>query len=112
MRPRWMRIRYSRRLRAPGRRYTRPATDTRPDPLPDTITTGACPRRAQVRAVKIGPIAARVIHTAIEVLRVVALTTLTVLAAAVAAWLGIRVTRWWLRHRSAERHAAVSFVTT
>ena len=36
--------------RAPGRRRTSPATDTRPEPLPDTFTTGVCPRRAQVRA--------------------------------------------------------------
>jgi hypothetical protein len=26
------------------------ATDSRPEPLPDTVTTRVCPRRAQVRA--------------------------------------------------------------
>ena len=34
----------------PGRRHTSPAPDTRPEPLPQTVTTGVCPRRAQVRA--------------------------------------------------------------
>jgi ferredoxin-NADP reductase len=29
---------------------TSPAIDTRPEPLPDTATTGVCARRAQVRA--------------------------------------------------------------
>jgi hypothetical protein len=37
-------------LRAPGRRHTRPATDTRPEPLPGTRTTGVRPRGAQVWA--------------------------------------------------------------
>jgi hypothetical protein len=27
-----------------------PATDTRPEPFPDTVATGVWPRRAQVRA--------------------------------------------------------------
>ena len=34
----------------PGRRHTSPATDTRPEPFPQTVTTGVCPRRPQVRA--------------------------------------------------------------
>jgi len=33
-----------------GPQHTSPATDTRPEPLPQAVTTGVCPRRAQVRA--------------------------------------------------------------
>ncbi|MCW2946218.1 MAG: transposase [Actinoallomurus sp.] len=34
----------------PGWKQTRPAIETRPEPLPETVTTGVVPRRDQVRA--------------------------------------------------------------
>ena len=65
-----------------------------------------------IAAIKIGHVVARIIHIAMELFRIVALTTLTVLAATVAAWLAIRATRWWLRHRGAQRHTEFRFITT
>jgi hypothetical protein len=40
LRPRWIRSRKNKCPRWPGLRHTIPAIDTRPDPLPDTATTG------------------------------------------------------------------------
>jgi hypothetical protein len=54
---------------------------------------------------KIGPIVAQIIHIALEVLRIAALTAGAVLAFAVAAWLAVAITRWWLRHHGARRQA-------
>jgi hypothetical protein len=54
---------------------------------------------------QIGPIVARIVHVAIEVIRIAALTAAAVLAVAVAAWLAVMIVRWWLHHRSAQRHA-------
>jgi hypothetical protein len=54
---------------------------------------------------KIGPIVARVVHAAVEVIRIAALTAAAVLVAAVAVWLAVMTVRWWLRHRGAGRHA-------
>jgi hypothetical protein len=55
---------------------------------------------------KIGPIVAQIVHIAVEVVRIAALTTAAVLAVAVAAWLAVMTVRWWLRHRGAQRQAA------
>jgi hypothetical protein len=55
---------------------------------------------------KIGPIAAQIVHVALEVIRIAALTAAAVLAVAVAAWLAVMTMRWWLRHRGAQRQAA------
>src|SRR5689334_4687794 len=55
---------------------------------------------------KIGPIVAQIVHVALEVIRIAALTAGAVLAVAVAAWLAGITVRWWLRHRSAGRQAA------
>jgi hypothetical protein len=52
-------------------------------------------------AVKIGPIVARIIHLAIEVLTIIMLTAASALAAIVLAWLAVRIVRWRLRCRSA-----------
>ena len=54
---------------------------------------------------KIGPIVAKIVHIALEVIRITALTAAAVLAVAVAAWLAVMTMRWWLRHRSAGRKA-------
>jgi hypothetical protein len=54
---------------------------------------------------KIGPVVAQIIHVALEVVRIAALTAGAVLAVAVAAWLAVMTVRWWLRHRSAQRRA-------
>jgi hypothetical protein len=54
---------------------------------------------------KIGPIVAQMVHIALEVFRITALTAAAVLAVAVAAWLAVMTMRWWLRHRGAQRQA-------
>ena len=46
---------------------------------------------------KIGPIVARIIHIALEVIRIAALTTGLVLALAAITWAAIMITRWQLR---------------
>jgi hypothetical protein len=46
---------------------------------------------------KIGPIAAQIVHIALEVIRIAALTTGLVLALAVITWAAIMITRWQLR---------------
>src|SRR6266516_4373526 len=55
---------------------------------------------------KIGPIVARIVHVALEVIRVAALTAGAVLAVAVAAWLAVMTVRLLLRHRIGQRQAA------
>jgi hypothetical protein len=52
---------------------------------------------AALVAAKIGPIVAGIIHKVIEVLRIVALTTVLVLALAVITWAVIAITRWQLQ---------------
>jgi hypothetical protein len=52
---------------------------------------------------KIGPIVAQIVHVALGVIRVAALTAGAVLAVVVAAWLAVITVRWWLRHRGAQR---------
>jgi hypothetical protein len=54
---------------------------------------------------KIGPIVAKIVHIALEVIRITALTAGALLAAAVATWLTVTTVRWWLRHRGARRRA-------
>ena len=54
---------------------------------------------------KIGPIVAGLVHIALEVIRVVALTAAVVLMLTVAAWLAVVIVRWWLRHYDAQRQA-------
>jgi len=55
---------------------------------------------AALIAVKIGPIAARIIHVVLDVIRLVALTTGLVLALAAVAWAAIVITRWQRRRRA------------
>jgi hypothetical protein len=52
---------------------------------------------AALIAVKIGPIVARIVHVAVEVIWFAALTTGLVLALAVITWAAIMITRWQLR---------------
>jgi len=54
---------------------------------------------------KIGPIVAQIVHIALEVLRIAALTAGAVLALAVLAWLAVMIVRWRLRHHGAQWHA-------
>jgi hypothetical protein len=54
---------------------------------------------------QIGPIVAQIVHIALEAIRIAALTAGAVLAFAVAAWLAVMITRWWLRHQGAQRQA-------
>ena len=55
---------------------------------------------AALVAAKIGPIVAGIIHTVLEVLRIVALTTGLVVALAVITWAVIVITRWQLQRRT------------
>ena len=55
---------------------------------------------AALVAAKIGPIVAEIVHTALEVIRLVALTTGLVVALAVFTWAVIAVTRWQLRRKA------------
>jgi hypothetical protein len=57
-------------------------------------------------AARIGPIVAHIIHTVLEVIRVVALTTGLVLALAAVTWAAILITRWQLHHRTAAANTA------
>jgi hypothetical protein len=52
---------------------------------------------------KIGPIVARIVHVALEVIRVAALTAGAVLALAMLAWLAVMIVRWRLRHHGAQQ---------
>jgi hypothetical protein len=56
---------------------------------------------------KIGPIVAQIVHAALEVIRIAALTAGAVLAVAVATWLTVMTVRWWLSHRGTQRHAII-----
>jgi hypothetical protein len=55
---------------------------------------------AALIAAKTGPVAARIIHVVLDVIRLVALTTGLVLALAAVAWAVIVITRWQLRRRA------------
>ncbi len=51
-------------------------------------------------AVKIGPIVARIIHLAVEVLTIIMLTAASALAAILLTWATVRIVRWRVRrHR-------------
>ena len=54
-------------------------------------------------AVKIGPIVARILHLAVEVLTIIMLTAASALAAIVLTWLTVRIARWRARQYHA-RH--------
>ena len=54
---------------------------------------------AALIAAKVGPIVAGIVHTALEVLRIAALTTGLVLVLAVVTWAAIVITRWQLQRR-------------
>jgi hypothetical protein len=61
---------------------------------------------AALVAAKIGPVVARIVHTAIEVIRLVALTTGLVAALAAVTWAAIMITRWQLRRKALAANAA------
>jgi hypothetical protein len=52
---------------------------------------------------KIGPIVAQIVHAALEVIRIAALTAGAVLALAMLAWLAVMIVRWRLRHHGAQQ---------
>jgi hypothetical protein len=66
------------------------------------ITLGAA-----VITAKIGPLVARIVHTALDVLRIAALTAAAVLAWAVLTWLTVMIVRRWHRRHDAQRQATV-----
>jgi hypothetical protein len=49
---------------------------------------------------KIGPIVARIVHAAVEAIRIAALTAGAVLTLAVITWAAIMITRWQLRRKA------------
>jgi hypothetical protein len=55
---------------------------------------------AALVAAKIGPIVAKIVHVAVEVIRFVALTTGMVVALAVLTWAAITITRWVVRRKA------------
>ena len=58
---------------------------------------------------KIGPIVAQIVHIALEVIRIAALTTGVVLALAAVTWAAIVITRWQMqRHAEAADSARVA----
>jgi hypothetical protein len=65
-----------------------------------------------VVAVKIGPIVARIIHLAVEVLTIIMLTAATALACIVVGWLTVCIVRWRLRRRSAHPQTTLRPVPT
>jgi hypothetical protein len=56
---------------------------------------------AALVAVKIGPVVARILHLAVEVLTIILLTAASALACIVLAWLTVRIVRWQLRRHHA-----------
>ncbi len=66
---------------------------------------------AALVAAKVGPVVAGIVHTVVEVLRIVALTTGLVVALAVIAGAVVALTRWQLR-RTALAGAQTQMVTT
>ncbi len=67
---------------------------------------------AAIVAVKIGPIVARILHLAVEVLTIITLTAATALACIVVASLTVRIVRRQLRRRSAYRQTTLWPVPT
>ena len=55
---------------------------------------------AALVAAKIGPIVAKIVHVAVEVIRFAALTTAMVVALAVLTWAAITITRWQVRRKA------------
>jgi hypothetical protein len=55
---------------------------------------------AALVAAKIGPVVAKIVHVALEVIRLAALITGLVVVVAVVTWAAIVVTRWQLRRRA------------
>jgi hypothetical protein len=55
---------------------------------------------AALVAAKIGPIVAKIVHVAVEVIRFAALTTGMVVALAILTWAAITITRWQVRRKA------------
>ena len=67
---------------------------------------------AALVAAKIGPIVAGVIHTVLEVIRLLALATGLVLALAAITWAALGITRWQLHRRRELTANPIRVVTT
>jgi hypothetical protein len=63
-------------------------------------------------AVKIGPIVARILHLAVEVLTIIMLTAVTALVCIVLGWLTVRAVRWRLSRRPAHSRIKLRPVPT
>ena len=61
---------------------------------------------AALVAAKIGPIVANIIHTVVEVIRLIVLTVGMVVALAAVTWAAIAITRWQLRRKALSANAA------
>jgi hypothetical protein len=61
-------------------------------------------------AVKIGPIVARIIHLAVEVLTIIMLTAVTALACIVLGWLTVRIVRWRIRQHRPHQQVTLRLV--
>jgi hypothetical protein len=60
---------------------------------------------AALVAAKIGPVVARIVHTAVEVILLAALTTGLVVALAAITWAAITITRWQFRRSALAANA-------
>jgi len=63
-------------------------------------------------AVKIGPIVARILHLAAEVLTIILLTAASALAAIVLTWLTVRIARWRARQHQTRQPVTLRPVPT
>ena len=74
------------------------------------ITAIAVIAAGAIVAVKIGPIVARIIHLAIEVLTIIMLTAASALVCIVLAWLAICIVRWQVRRTHARQTVVLRLV--
>ena len=63
-------------------------------------------------AVKIGPVVARIIHLAVEVLTIIMLTAASALAAIVLTWVTVRIVRWRARQHHTHKPVTLRPVPT
>jgi hypothetical protein len=79
---------------------------------PERTTTVAVIAGTALVAVKIGPVVARIVHLAVEVLTIIMLTAAAALAAIVLGWLTVCVVRWRLRRHPAHPQPTLRPVPT
>ena len=82
--------------------HRRPSCCNKPQSQAPGVAAVALIVGAGVAIGKIRPEVARIVHITAEVLRILALTTMTIVVIAVAAWVTTRLLRWWFGHRGAQ----------